>query len=119
MTTQVAKITLMAPAKINLFLHVTGRRDNGYHELQSVFRRLELADQLEISVKRAPPEIRVDAPELLGQPEDNLVESCQGLFRPHNVSGVLEYGSTSRFLSALGLAVAAAMQRAFCLRSMN
>ena len=73
MTTQVAKITMMAPAKINLFLHVTGRRDNGYHELQSVFRRLELADQLEISVKRAPPEIRVDAPELLGQPEHNLV----------------------------------------------
>ena len=80
MTTQVTKITLMAPAKINLFLHVTGRRDDGYHELQSVFRRLELADQLEISVKRAPPEIRVDAPELLGQPEDNLVWRAANAF---------------------------------------
>ena len=44
MTGQVTKITSKAPAKINLFLHVTGRKDNGYHELQSVFRRRYRSD---------------------------------------------------------------------------
>lgn len=37
-----------APAKINLFLHVTGRRADGYHELQSVFRLLDFHDTLQI-----------------------------------------------------------------------
>ncbi|MEX2524989.1 MAG: 4-(cytidine 5'-diphospho)-2-C-methyl-D-erythritol kinase [Gammaproteobacteria bacterium] len=35
-----------APAKINLFLHVTGRRGDGYHELQTVFQFLDYADEL-------------------------------------------------------------------------
>jgi len=35
-----------APAKINLFLHVTGRRADGYHELQTLFQFLTLADWL-------------------------------------------------------------------------
>jgi len=35
-----------APAKLNLFLHVVGRRPDGYHRLQTVFRFVELTDQL-------------------------------------------------------------------------
>lgn len=35
-----------APAKLNLFLHITGRRADGYHLLQTVFQPLELADEL-------------------------------------------------------------------------
>lgn len=35
-----------APAKINLFLHVVGRRDDGYHLLQTVFRFIDRADRL-------------------------------------------------------------------------
>jgi 4-diphosphocytidyl-2-C-methyl-D-erythritol kinase len=35
-----------APAKINLFLHITGRRDDGYHTLQTVFQFLDHADRL-------------------------------------------------------------------------
>jgi 4-diphosphocytidyl-2-C-methyl-D-erythritol kinase len=35
-----------APAKINLFLHVVGRRDDGYHLLQTAFRFLDIADHL-------------------------------------------------------------------------
>lgn len=38
-----------APAKLNLFLHVVGRRANGYHELQTVFRFLDYGDELEIT----------------------------------------------------------------------
>jgi 4-diphosphocytidyl-2-C-methyl-D-erythritol kinase len=37
-----------APAKLNLFLHITGRRPDGYHALQTVFRLLEWGDRLRL-----------------------------------------------------------------------
>ena len=40
-----------APAKLNLFLHVTGRRADGYHELQTLFQLLDLCDTLTISLR--------------------------------------------------------------------
>ncbi len=39
----------LAPAKINLFLHILGRREDGYHELQTVFQFLDICDEIEIS----------------------------------------------------------------------
>jgi 4-diphosphocytidyl-2C-methyl-D-erythritol kinase len=42
--------TFPAPAKINLFLHVIGRRDDGYHLLESVFTFIDFADTLHIDV---------------------------------------------------------------------
>ncbi len=43
--------TFLAPAKVNLFLHVTGRRADGYHLLQSVFRLIDFNDVLHIKVR--------------------------------------------------------------------
>ncbi len=42
-----------APAKLNLFLHVLGRRDDGYHLLQTVFRLIDRSDRVGIEVTRA------------------------------------------------------------------
>jgi 4-diphosphocytidyl-2-C-methyl-D-erythritol kinase len=41
-----------APAKLNLFLHVTGRRPDGYHELQTLFQLVDLEDRLYFRVRR-------------------------------------------------------------------
>ena len=41
----------LAPAKLNLFLHVVGRRDDGYHLIQSVMRLIDLADELTVEVR--------------------------------------------------------------------
>jgi 4-diphosphocytidyl-2-C-methyl-D-erythritol kinase len=41
-----------APAKLNLFLHVTGRRADGYHELQTVFQFLDYGDELHFAPRR-------------------------------------------------------------------
>jgi len=40
-----------APAKLNLFLHITGRRADGYHRLQTVFQFLDFGDRLHFSVR--------------------------------------------------------------------
>src|SRR5690606_34212857 len=40
-----------APAKLNLFLRITGRRADGYHELQTVFRLLDWGDNLRLRVR--------------------------------------------------------------------
>ena len=40
-----------APAKLNLFLHVTGRRADGYHELQTLFQLIDLADEITLTVR--------------------------------------------------------------------
>lgn len=50
-TTATARTTTrLSPAKINLFLHITGRRADGYHNLQTVFRLLDWGDHLHFSV---------------------------------------------------------------------
>ncbi len=43
--------TWPAPAKLNLFLHITGRRSDGYHLLQSVFQFLDYGDEISITVR--------------------------------------------------------------------
>lgn len=57
-----------APAKLNLFLHVVGRRDDGYHLLQTVFRFIDLCDTLHFDVRSDGVISR--ATDLPGVPED-------------------------------------------------
>lgn len=45
------KLTCAAPAKLNLFLHVVGRREDGYHLLQTVFRLVDFSDQLQFVLR--------------------------------------------------------------------
>jgi 4-diphosphocytidyl-2-C-methyl-D-erythritol kinase len=47
-------IQAMAPAKLNLFLHITGRRADGYHELQTLFQLLDFGDRLLFEETDAP-----------------------------------------------------------------
>jgi 4-diphosphocytidyl-2-C-methyl-D-erythritol kinase len=51
-----------APAKLNLFLHVTGRRADGYHEIQTVFQLIDLADRLHFAARMDGAIRRVEGP---------------------------------------------------------
>ena len=68
-----------APAKLNLFLHVVGRRPDGYHLLQSVFTLIDHADRLRFRVRADGVVRRVS--ELPGVPEeeDLVVRAAQAL----------------------------------------
>lgn len=46
------QLILPAPAKLNLFLHITGRREDGYHQLQTVFQLLDYADEVRLVLRR-------------------------------------------------------------------
>ncbi|MGO2382733.1 MAG: 4-(cytidine 5'-diphospho)-2-C-methyl-D-erythritol kinase, partial [Halomonas sp.] len=46
-----ASLTLPAPAKLNRMLHIVGRRDDGYHELQTLFQIVDISDQLTLTLR--------------------------------------------------------------------
>lgn len=48
-------LTLLSPAKLNLMLHITGRRDDGYHLLQTVFQLLDYGDTLTFEARTSGP----------------------------------------------------------------
>ena len=66
-----------APAKLNLFLHVVGRRDDGYHLLQSVFQLIDLADVLHFDLRDDEAIVRVtDVPNVPAS-DDLIVRAAQ------------------------------------------
>ena len=67
-----AELILPAPAKLNLMLHILGRRADGYHELQTLFQFLDFADELGFAL-RQDGEIRLHTA-IDGVPHDsNLI----------------------------------------------
>lgn len=72
-----------APAKLNLFLHITGRRADGYHELQSVFRLLDWGDRVRLQV-REDGQVRRVGPSVPGVAEaDDLAVRAAVLLKNH------------------------------------
>lgn len=66
-------LTAHSPAKLNLFLHITGRRPDGYHNLQTLFQFVDFCDQLEFDIEPTGSNISVH-PALEGVPiEQNLI----------------------------------------------
>ncbi len=47
-------LALSAPAKLNLFLHITGQRNDGYHEIQTLFQLVDFNDQLTFRLNSDP-----------------------------------------------------------------
>src|SRR5579871_5627728 len=68
-----------APAKLNLFLHVTGRRPDGYHELQTVFQLIDLKDTIAISVREDGRIERPDGPIGVDPEADLTVRAARAL----------------------------------------
>ena len=51
--TETANQSWPAPAKLNLFLHITGRRPDGYHDLQTLFQILDWGDELRFTINNS------------------------------------------------------------------
>jgi hypothetical protein len=75
-----------APAKLNLFLHITGRRADGYHELQTVFRLLDWGDRIGLRL-REDGQVRRQGEGLAGVAEaDDLAVRAARLLKEANVA---------------------------------
>ena len=76
------KSTWLAPAKLNLFLHITGRRADGYHLLQTVFQILEYGDELSFEITNDAT-IAMSTP-IAGVPDsENLIVRAARLLQSH------------------------------------
>ena len=83
-------IALPSPAKLNLFLHITGRRTDGYHELQTLFQFIDVCDDMCFSIKENDSSISLE-PEFASVPfVDNLIVKAANLLKPFrkNLAGV-------------------------------
>ena len=67
---------LLAPAKLNLFLHITGRRDDGYHLLQTVFQFLDYSDEIELSMREDGEIKRLSGLEAVSAEDDLVVKAA-------------------------------------------
>lgn len=76
-------LTLPSPAKLNLFLHITGRRADGYHTLQTLFQLLDFGD--EISFRRRHDNLITLQPALPGVDHENnlIVRAARILQQQH------------------------------------
>lgn len=74
-------IKVPSPAKLNLFLHITGRRENGYHELQTIFQLIDLYDWI-IFKQTTDDVIHIEGLTEV-KIEQNLIYRAAQLLRPH------------------------------------
>lgn len=71
------RLELPAPAKLNLFLHVLGRRRDGYHELQTVFQLLDFADRIILAGRRDGQIRRISGAAGVAADEDLAVRAAR------------------------------------------
>lgn len=120
MDTQLTSLTWPSPAKLNLFLYITGRRADGYHTLQTLFQFLDYGDSVTIT-PRTGGEIRLLTP-LDGVPdEQNLViraaRLLQNYAREHQLTADLPVRIllSKKFCRWVAVSVAVPPMRPQCL----
>lgn len=98
---------LRAPAKINLFLEVTGKRKDGYHDLATIFARTTLADQLCIKSSSRPGislKVLNRSNLVLSRTEDNIVyKAAQRFFEVFGIKPAVKIELVKRVPVGAGL----------------
>jgi 4-diphosphocytidyl-2-C-methyl-D-erythritol kinase len=84
-----------APAKLNLFLHVLGRRSDGYHELQTAFQFIELADEITFEARDHGRIVRVEGPAEVPEWEDLMQARAAALVKEQRTARPPASASTS------------------------
>lgn len=94
--TTAARITMTAPAKVNLWLRVFGKDEKGFHAIETLFQLVSIADT--VVVETAAGGIRLEgAPAELGPARDNLVvRAAEAWFREARVAGGVVVTLTKR-----------------------
>ncbi len=84
-------VSVLSPAKLNLFLHIRGRRPDGYHELQTLFQLLDWGDTMHFETNTSG-DITLDMPDMssLAIPEEeNLIMRAARLLRQDSLGATI------------------------------
>ena len=73
------EVTCLAPAKINLFLHITSKRADGYHNLQTIFQLLDFSDQITFIFRNDGEINRIYGNETIPPDKDLILRSANAL----------------------------------------
>ncbi len=77
-------LILPAPAKLNLFLHITGRREDGYHLLQTLFQFLDYCDEISLSLRSDGEIHRTNDVEGVAEQNDLVIKAAKLLQQKTN-----------------------------------
>lgn len=91
MATNRNTLVARSPAKINLFLHITGQRSDGYHTLETAFQFLDFADVLKFEIRKDDRIVRHDEHQFVLPKNDLIMQAAELLgkeFKLNNALGV-------------------------------
>jgi 4-diphosphocytidyl-2-C-methyl-D-erythritol kinase len=97
------RLVVPAPAKLNLFLHVTGRRDDGYHLLESLFVPIDIADTIELSLRDDQAIVREAAIDGVPEADDLTLRAAHALRDAHGFDAGVSIRVTKRIPQGAGL----------------
>lgn len=92
-----------APAKLNLFLRIAGRRADGYHLLQTVFRLLDWGDEIRLRVRGDGEIVRVEGPESIVAEDDLALRAARALQRASGATFGVDIAVVKRIPLGAGL----------------
>jgi 4-diphosphocytidyl-2-C-methyl-D-erythritol kinase len=78
---------VFAPAKVNLSLRILGRRDDGFHEIETFIAPISLHDEIKIEKKRSGLRFRCDDPSVPAGEENLVVRAAKDFFQATKVKG--------------------------------
>ena len=96
-------LALPAPAKLNLFLHVTGRRPDGYHTLESLLVLIARGDSIALAVRDDGKIVRTRGPDTVAPDEDLALRAARLLQRHCGIDRGVSIGIDKRLPIGGGL----------------
>jgi 4-diphosphocytidyl-2-C-methyl-D-erythritol kinase len=96
-------IVLPSPAKINLFLDVIGKRNDGYHDITTVFEKIDLCDRIELAESNKGIKISSNVPNLSANKNNSVYHACSLLKDRYKISKGANIHIEKRIPIAAGL----------------
>ncbi len=95
--------TYFAPAKINLFLHITSKRADGYHNLQTIFQLLDYGDEITFSLRNDGEIKRIYGNETIPPDKDLILRSANTLKKYSKAKAGVDIGVIKKIPTGGGL----------------
>jgi 4-diphosphocytidyl-2-C-methyl-D-erythritol kinase len=101
--TQILPKSWPAPAKLNLYLHITGRRQDGYHDLQTLFQILDWGDELRFSINESGNISRSCNIDDIAEEDDICIRAARLLMDRHGIKKGIHIDLKKRIPMGAGL----------------